>query len=305
MRFKLPFLTFILPLGGLVTFCQLTGPNPTTAAAAPASAGAQSPARTFREWYYPDGIIMPNGTTPDREVHGSTSRVEEFLVIANLTGKATTAKLTYYFEEDPPLQAERQVPARGSTVYNRAKFPAENFPYGKLYGVKIVSSDPIMVQPTRAGSEEVPAGQLGGFHEFSTVAYPGPLGKRETKWTYPDGHMSRKTDTAPGISKEWITILNPNAGKDAHIRITFNYVKEQKLMKLTLPAERVRTIALHDLPLLTTNNVFYPVVESDVPIIVEQVRRPHSNLSRAPRSGWTLMAYPVGDVDFEIPVASN
>ena len=271
--------------------------------AAPASKGEQAPARTFREWYYPDGIIMPNGTTPNDEVHGSTSRVEEFLVISNLTEKDTTAKLTYYFEEDPPREVERKVPARGSTVYNRGKFTSENFPYRKLYGVKIVSPDPIMVQPTRAGSEEVPAGQLGGFHEFSAIAYPGPLGKRETKWMYADGHMSRKTDTAPGISREWITILNTNRGQDAHIRITFNYVKEQKLMTLVVPAERVRTIALHDLPLLTSNDAFYPVIESDVPIVVEQVRRPHNNLSRAPRSGWTLMAYPVGDVDFPIPVA--
>ena len=270
---------------------------------ASATVRAETPARTFREWYYPDGIIMPNGTTPEQEVHGSTSRVEEFLVISNLTERETTATLTYYFEDDSPRQVERKVPARGSTVYNRAKFPAENFPYGKLYGVRIVSPDPIMVGPTRAGSEEVPLGQLGGFHEFSLIAYPGPLGARETKWIYPDGHMSRKTASAPGISREWITILNPNPGKAAHIRITFNYVKEQKAMQLTIPAERVRTIALHDLTLLTSNDAFYPVVESDIPVVVEQVRRPHNNMSRAPRSGWTLMAYPVGEVDFKIPVA--
>ena len=291
---KLPFFAFTL--ASILSSCK-------TANLASVVAKEQAPARSFREWYYPDGIILPNGTRPENEVHGSTSRVEEFLVISNLTEKDTTAKLTYYFEEDPPRDVVRKVPARGSTVYNRAKFPEENFPYGKLYGVKIVSPDPIMVQPTRAGSEEVPAGQLGGFHEFSTIAYPGPLGKRETKWTFPDGHMSRKTPTAPGISREWITILNPNPGKDAHIRITFNYVSEQQLLTLTLPAERVRTIALHDLAILTTNNAYYPVVESDIPIIVEQVRRPHNNLSRAPRSGWTLIAYPVGDVDFKIPVA--
>ena len=266
------------------------------------STQAATPPRSFREWYYPDGIIMPNGTTPDDEVHGSTSRVEEFLVIANLTEHATTATLTYYFENDKPMTVTRAVPARGSTVYNRAKFPEEHFPYKKLYGVKVTSPDPIMVQPTRAGSEEVPAGQLGGFHEFSMIAYPGPLGQRETKWTFPDGHMSRKVPTAPGISREWITILNPGK-QDASVRITFNYVKEQPVMSITVPAERVRTIALHDLEILKTNNAYYPVVESNVSIIVEQVRRPHSNLSRAPRSGWTLMGYPIGDVDFPVPVA--
>lgn len=290
-----PIYFLLFPMLALLSSCQNSG--------SPAVSAELAPARTFREWYYPDGIILPNGTTPEQEVHGSTSRVEEFLVISNLTENDTTAKLTYYFEVDPPREVERKVPARGSTVYNRGKFPDETFPYGKLYGVKVVSPDPIMVQPTRAGSEEVPAGQLGGFHEFSTIAYPGPLGKRETKWMYADGHMSRKTATAPGISREWITILNPNPGKDAHIRITFNYVKEQQLLMLTVPAERVKTIALHDLEILKTNNAYYPVVESDVPVVVEQVRRPHNNLSRAPRSGWTLIAYPVGDVDFQIPVA--
>ncbi len=34
--------------------------------------------------------------------------------------------------------------------------------------------------------------------------------------------MSREVPTAPGISREWITILNPNPGQEANIRITFN-----------------------------------------------------------------------------------
>lgn len=51
-----------------------------------------APARTFREWYYPDGIILPNGTTPEQEVHGSPSWVEEFLVISNLTENDTTGE---------------------------------------------------------------------------------------------------------------------------------------------------------------------------------------------------------------------
>jgi hypothetical protein len=258
-------------------------------------------AKSFREWYYADGIILPNGTKPENEVHGSTSRVEEFLVIANFGKNEASATITYYFENDPPRQAKRTIPARASKVFARTKIAGEDFPYGKLFGARVASVSPIMVQATRAGSEEVPEGQLGGFHEFTAIAYQGPLGKRETKWTYPDGHISRKTPGLPGISKEWITILNPNPGKDAKIRITFNYAKEQKGMTLLVPAERIRTIALHDLELLNTSDVFYPVVESDIPVVVEQVRRPHNNLSRAPRSGWTHMAIPIGDVDFEVP----
>ena len=59
--------------------------------------------RTFREWYYPYGIIMPKETTPETGVHGVNSDHIEHLVLANLTQQEATAKITYYFEEDPPI----------------------------------------------------------------------------------------------------------------------------------------------------------------------------------------------------------
>lgn len=68
--------------------------------------------------------------------------------------------------------------------------------------------------------------------------------------------------------------------------------------KETTPANA----ALHELPMLPAlngNQGFYPVVESDVPVMVEQTRRPVVNENPAPRGGWHLMALPIGDVELK------
>jgi len=76
-------LYFMLPLTALLSSCQNS--------VSPAVAADMAPARTFRECYHPDGIILPNGSTPEQDVHGFTSRVDELRVISNLTEKDTPA----------------------------------------------------------------------------------------------------------------------------------------------------------------------------------------------------------------------
>lgn len=293
------FALLIAVSGIVLTGC---GSAPTAVSPAVSDAGT----RTLQEWYYPDSLIMPPGTTRESAVHGETAPSTEHLVLANLSGKETTATLTYYFEEDAPVQRVRKVPPRTSTIYRLNKLPdGETFPRGKLFGVKIVSDGPILPQPTRGIKETAKPGLFPGMNEFSTIAYPGPLGKNETKWVYADGHPKKNDDPKGTSDYEWITILNPNQAKDASVRITFNLNNgEQKLHTLIVPAERVRTVALHDLPLpkMTTTDAFYPVVESDIPVVVEQIRRPAFNADRAPWGGWGLIAFPVGNLPIDVPV---
>jgi hypothetical protein len=278
-------------------------------AAALLVAAEAPPKPTYREWYYAASLIADKDTTPANPVHGVTSANTEHLCLANLSDQDGTAEITYYFEDDEPLKRTRAVPARGTTIYRHYNFKGENFPKRKLFGAKVTIDRPTVVQVTRGGSEAVQAPALASNFESSVICHPGPLGKRETKWTYADGHPITTTKPRQWSDWEYITVLNPNADKPANVRITFHFVKglsDPKVHALTVPAERVRNVALHelkDLPALNGNQGFYPVVESDVPVVVEQTRRPVVNENPSPRGGWHLIALPIGDIDFDLPPA--
>lgn len=267
---------------------------------------AQSPkSTTYREWYYAGGLVADKETSPKNPVHGVTSPMTEHLCLANLSAKDATAEITYFFEDDAPFKRQRAVPAHGTTIYRHSNFKEENFPKRKLFGARVTSNQPIVVQITRGGTEDVQAPAYPSNFESSVICYPGPLGQKETKWTYADGHPIMTTKPSSWSDWEYITILNPNPDKAATIRITFNFVaglSEQKVHALSVPAERIRNIALHELtalPALNGNQGFYPIVESDLPVIVEQTRRPVINGNPAPRGGWHLMALPIGDADLD------
>ena len=44
---------------------------------------------------------------------------------------------------------------------------------------------------------------------------------------------------------------------------------------------------------------FVALAQADVPIVVEQTRRPVVAANPGPRGGWNMIALPIGDVDFE------
>lgn len=255
-------------------------------------------------------MISDEDTTPANPIHGVTSPVTEHLCLANLSAKDAIATITYYFEEDAPIQRQRKVPALGTTIYRHYNFKGEHFPLRKLFGAKITCDQPIVVQVTRGGTEEVkPPLQPSNF-ESSVIGYQGPLGKKETKWMYADGHPLVTTKPSSWSDWEYITILNPSPDKPANVKITFNFVAsiaERKVHALVVPAERLRNVALHELkilPALNGNQGFYPVIESDVPVIVEQTRRPVINENPSPRGGWHLMALPIGDLELPVPSQS-
>jgi hypothetical protein len=280
----------------------------TDPAAAPTAGPAAAPVGppSFREWYYAASLIADKATTPANPVHGVTSSNTEHLCFANLSDKDATAQITYYFEDDEPVHRTRNVPAHGTTIYRHYNFKDENFPKRKLFGAKIVLDQPTVVQITRGGSEAVQPPLHPSNFESSVICYQGPLGKKETRWTYADGHPITTTKPRQWSDWEYITILNPNPGKPADVRITFHFVKglsEPKVHTLTVPAERVANVALHELknlPPLDGNQGFYPVVESDVPVVVEQTRRPVVNENPSPRGGWHLIALPIGDTDLPL-----
>jgi len=261
----------------------------------------------FREWYYAGSLVADKTTTPANAVHGVTSSMTEHLCFANLSMQDATAEITYYFEDDAPIKRTRAVPAHGTTIYRHHNFKEENFPQRKLFGARIITDQPTVIQITRGGTESVQPPALGSGFESTVLCYQGPLGKKETKWTYADGHPIVTTEPRRWSDWEYITILNPNPDKPANITITFHFTKAispAKVHTLTVPAERLRNVALHELPQLPKlngNQGFFPIVESDVPVIVEQTRRPVVNMNPSPRGGWHLMALAIGDMEFDLP----
>ena len=122
---------------------------------------------------------------------------------------------------------------------------------------------------------------------------------------YGDAHPFLTKSATGWHDWEWITILNPNPDKPANIRITFHFVERlgpPKTHTLIVPAERIRHLALHELPLpvMKFADACYPIIESDVPIVVEQTRRPVVAANPGPRGGWNMIALPIGDIDFEL-----
>jgi hypothetical protein len=233
----------------------------------------------------------------------------EHLCLANLSSQDATAQITYYFEEDAPIHRTRAIPAHGTTIYRHSNFKEENFPLRKLFGARITTDQPTVVQITRGGTEVVQAPALASNFESSVLCYPGPLGKKETKWTYADGHPIVTTKPRQWSDWEYITILNPSPDKAATVTITFHFttaISEAKVHTVTVPPERLRNVALHELPMipaLNGNQGFFPIITSDIPVIVEQTRRPVVNENPSPRGGWHLMAMPIGDVALDLPAA--
>ncbi|MCI0423918.1 MAG: sensory rhodopsin transducer [Acidobacteria bacterium] len=98
---------------------------------------------------------------------------------------------------------------------------------------------------------------------------------------------------------EWITILNPNSGQDAQVKISFNFVGDQKSHTLSVPAERVSTVDLFHLPIFPKNKLAGVIIESNVPVIVQQVRRAYQKDVPAVTSISASLPHPIGDQKVE------
>jgi hypothetical protein len=242
---------------------------------------AVSDGRPMTEWYYADGIV-----TGDQS--GGSTVQREWIVLLNLTSKRAKATATFYFENHPPQQVNRTLPPLSSS-YIVSHELGDRLPRGQAYGVRVESTEPVVVQPTRGEYHgEDPVTQAMA----SFVAYPGPLGARETGWAYADG-MVLSSDS-PLEEREWISILNPQAGRDANVRVRFLLDGAHGERRILVPAERVRSLDLAQWSGFPKNRLSGVVVESDVPVVVEQIRRAYRRGNPAVVSMWACLAQPIG-----------
>ena len=108
----------------------------------------------------------------------------------------------------------------------------------------------------------------------------------------------RHSGTNPyAMEIEWLTVLNPNPGKEARIKVTFNYGPNPATHEFTVGAERVISVPLEKLPQVPEHRLAGVIVRSDVPVVVDQVRRYWFREHVAPAGTWIVTGYPVGDLD--------
>jgi hypothetical protein len=247
-----------------------------------------SDGRPLTEWFYADGIINSGNSQLGGSGQGSPSISREWVVILNLSKKNAKASATYYFETRPPRTVTRSLPAGSSYIVSHEL--GDVVPQGELYGVRVQSSEPVVVQTTRGefeGSNPVTKTMA------SFVAHPGPLGVRETRWAYADGLVL--SSNSPLEEREWISILNPRAGRDANVKIRFMQKGAEESHQVLVPSERVRSVDLMQLKTFPKNRLSGVVVDSDVPVIVEQIRRAYNRGNPAVVSMWACLAHPIGD----------
>lgn len=249
--------------------------------------------RALTQWFYADGRILPDDGAPRSPDGARRSPAREWLVVANLSRRTVRFTATFYFEDMGPRSFTRIVAARRSQSFALHEMPDVVLP-GKLYGARVKSDGPILVQPTR-GEYEPSNPVTEAMSSF--LAYPGPLGARETKWAYADGLIL--DDGSPLQEREWVSILNPNSEGDARVRIRLMRSGRESEYWLTVAAERVRTVELHQLKAFQHNALTGVIVESDRPVVVEQIRRAFAKGAPVTASLWATLAHPIGDQ--EIP----
>jgi hypothetical protein len=291
-----PIMTIKLGLSGLFLAHLLACAAFSTLA--PGLRASDTP-RPLNEWYFADMLRTPDDTTPAKAIHGTQGPTLEWIIVFNPTAKDATVAITHYYENKEPNTFEIAVPAGAKRAWggHSHNVPDAQMPMGKLYGVRVRSVQKIIVQVTRAEQEHgVKASEtMPGRSFLSRLAYPGPLSKRETAWAYADCIIQRTNPLA--LELEWLTILNPNPGREAKIKVVFSGGKERIEHDLTLAAERVTTISLEQLTKLPEHQGFGVIVRSDVPVIAEQVRRYWYRKHPAPAGTWIVTGYPVGDQD--------
>ena len=91
-----------------------------------------------------------------------------------------------------------------------------------------------------------------------------------------------------------ISILNPGS-QEAQVDITFHFVDRTTAHSLNVPGQSVRTV--FNLPAVAKNELFSPIVKSDVPVVVQQVRRAYTRGIPLTDSLWACLAHPFGPGD--------
>ncbi len=241
-----------------------------------------------REWYFARGKIIDVSGAPLAfpDAHPDSG---DYILLMNPTKQEAEIEITFFFEDRDPVKQQTRLAAERVAQHPLHVKAKDILPWNVEYGCRVVSSVPLICQ--RTNGQWLPNDDVTECMG-STIMHPGPLGKRETRWAYADGIICRKEGHKLEES-EWVGILNPNR-QDAHVTITAYHAGDRLPTKwgVTIPAERIRLIKLDDQEWVVPYELFGLMIESDLPIVVEQLRHAYEQGKYlCPRSMFDTMAY--------------
>lgn len=201
----------------------------------------------------------------------------------NPTKRDADAVMTLFYEDQKPTRLNLEVPAESKRNFHLTNY--EEVVKNKRYGARILSTEPIVVQPTIGyyGPEDK--------HDWYTRGMTSTLAATALckVWYYSDGVIIDRPDQRLKES-EWAFILNPN-NKDTEVTFTAYYNDQTKgVFKFEVPAERLRPIFLDDI--LIKNKGFGARFVSTEPIVVQETREIWEEDRLVVRSAFSAVALP-------------
>ena len=273
----------------------------------------------YKEWYATEFFSQyaPFEDWVTGKTTQSTNVFDAWALLLNLSSTRDAAVVaTFFYEDEPPKDFAFGLPAGRQGRLHMQEQPdnlgTANLPPGcnprKRFGMRVRSDTPLVVQATvgdRLAHERVTNSMC------TFLFHPGPLGELEKQWVYVDC-VYITSDRWPLEEREYLTILNPNK-EPAHCTVTFipggNVDVGTKLTQpnrpdlkpvshdIVVPAERILSTDLADLPQVLPNQPYAVRVRSDLPVTVQGIRhifeRGKYEFSRC----WAVLeAMPVADV---------
>lgn len=222
------------------------------------------------EWYFAEGMIVAKSGAPlvFPDEHPDSG---DYVLFLNPNKAEAHVELTFYYEDEPPAYDEVSVPGERVLQHPLHRKSKHVLKWNKYYGCRVRSNIPVICQRTRG--EFIPNDPITNCMA-SFMMHPGPLGEREKRWAYADGIICWREDH-PLVESEWVSILNPGS-EEAHVEITAYHAPEDKEpshLSVAVAPERLKVLKLDDMPWVVPYELFGLLLESDVPIVVEEVRR--------------------------------
>jgi len=206
-----------------------------------------------------------------------------WICLFNPTRHDIDLTVTFYYEDQEPTHAKFKLLSQCRSNLHTAE--CEELAKNRRYGIRILSTEPIVVQSTVGyyGPEDK--------HDWYTRGMTSTLAATALSkvWYYADGVIIDRLHQRLKES-EWAFILNPRK-KDADVTLTAYYMDQTKdVFRFEAPAERLKVVFLDDI--LVRNKSYGARFVSTEPIAVQETREIWEEDRVVKRSAFSVVALP-------------
>jgi hypothetical protein len=220
------------------------------------------------EWYYPGGFVQDVGNLPREDPN--QLGWDLFFSFNPSADRAAQVTATFFYEAAAPRDlAYTLEPLRRQLFWlHHPRYREYTGGVNNPYGVRLVSDIPVLPHWTRAEyeswDEHCPTAMFG------VPFYEGPL-TNQPDWYLAEGFV-QNIITHPTLATDWLSILNPHSA-DTPLHLTFYLTDRAVQHEISVPAERVQTVRVEELPMIPKSAEYAVRVRSQLPVVVQQTRR--------------------------------